>query len=65
MENLFSEIEDQARSSVAPLAVRMRPRALDELVGQREAAGPESWLRAAIEHDDLSSVILFGPAGRG
>ena len=65
MENLFSEIEDQARSSVAPLAVRMRPRTLDELVGQREAAGPDSWLRAAIEHDDLSSVILFGPAGTG
>lgn len=43
----------------------MRPRTLDELVGQRRAVGPESWLRAAIEHDDLTSVILFGPAGTG
>ncbi len=65
MENLFSEIEDRARLDVAPLAVRMRPRTLDELFGQREATGPESWLRAAIERDDLSSVILFGPAGTG
>ena len=65
MDNLFSEIEDQAKKRFAPLAVRMRPRSLDELVGQQEAAGPESWLRQAIERDDLSSVILFGPAGTG
>lgn len=65
MENLFSEIEDAARLEVAPLAVRMRPRTLDELVGQQDAVGPESWLRAAIEADDLTSVILFGPAGTG
>lgn len=65
MENLFTEIEDAVRLEVAPLAVRMRPRTLDELVGQQEAVGPESWLRAAIEHDDLTSVILFGPAGTG
>lgn len=65
MENLFSEIEDQRRNKVAPLAVRMRPNTLDELVGQRDAVGPDSWLRAAIQRDDLSSVILFGPAGTG
>ena len=65
MDTLFSEIENQARRSVAPLAVRMRPRALDELVGQQEACGPDSWLRAAIDRDDLTSVILFGPAGTG
>ena len=65
MENLFSEIEEAARASVAPLAVRMRPRTLDELVGQEDAVGPGSWLRSAIEKDDLSSVILFGPAGTG
>lgn len=65
MENLFTEIEQQKRSSVAPLAVRMRPRTLDELVGQQDAVGPGSWLRAAIERDELSSVILFGPAGTG
>ena len=65
MDNLFSEMEDKARQAVAPLAVRMRPRTLDELVGQKEAVGPDSWLRAAIEADDLTSVILFGPAGTG
>ena len=65
MDNLFSEIESEQRSSVAPLAVRMRPRTLDEVVGQTEAVGPGSWLRTAIEKDALSSVILFGPAGTG
>ena len=65
METLFSEIEQQARRDVAPLAVRMRPESLDELVGQDDAVGAGSWLRAAIEQDRLSSVILYGPAGTG
>lgn len=65
MDNLFSEIEQEAKFSVAPLAVRMRPRTLDEVVGQEEAVGEGSWLRGAIESDQLSSVILFGPAGTG
>ncbi len=65
MDNLFTEIEDKAKLKVAPLAVRMRPQSLDEVVGQNEAVGPGSWLREAIEQDQLSSVILFGPAGTG
>ena len=65
MDTLFTEWENAERNKVAPLAVRMRPRTLDELVGQQEAVGAGSWLRAAIEHDQLSSVILFGPAGTG
>lgn len=65
METLFSEIENTAKSSVAPLAVRMRPRVLSEVVGQVDAVGPGSWLRSAIEQDSLSSVILYGPAGTG
>ncbi len=65
MDTLFTEMENEQRSKVAPLAVRMRPRTLDELVGQREAVGEGSWLRIAIEQDKLSSVILFGPAGTG
>ena len=65
MDTLFTEMENEAKSKVAPLAVRMRPRSLDELVGQQEAVGPGSWLRSAIEQDKLSSVILFGPAGTG
>lgn len=65
MDTLFTEMENERKSKVAPLAVRMRPRSLDELVGQTEAVGPGSWLHAAIEQDRLSSVILFGPAGTG
>ena len=65
MDTLFTEMENERKSEVAPLAVRMRPRSLDELVGQDEAVGLGSWLRNAIEQDRLSSVILFGPAGTG
>ncbi len=65
MDNLFTEIDNAARMSVAPLAVRMRPRSLDELAGQEDAVGPGSWLNLAIQADALSSVILFGPAGTG
>jgi putative ATPase len=43
----------------------MRPTTLDGYVGQEAATGPGSWLRDAIEHDTLSSVILYGPAGTG
>ena len=49
----------------APLAARMRPRTLDELVGQEAVVGPGSPLRSLIEDDRLSSVILWGPAGTG
>ena len=48
-----------------PLAVRMRPRALDDIAGQHKAIGPGSWLRTVIERDVLSSFVLFGPAGTG
>jgi len=65
MDTLFSQVERYKRRANAPLAVRMRPRSLDEYVGQEQAVGPGSWLRRAIEHDTLSSVILYGPAGTG
>ncbi len=65
METLFSAGEQEKRNRYAPLAVRMRPESLDEYVGQKKAVGPESWLRRAIEHDVLSSVIFYGPAGTG
>ncbi len=65
MDTLFTEIDNAKRSKNAPLAVRMRPRSLDELIGQEDALGPGTWLRAAIEDDTLSSVILYGPAGTG
>ena len=65
MDTLFSEVERYKRNMNAPLAVRMRPQTLAEYVGQGQAVGPGSWLRRAIEHDVLSSVILYGPAGTG
>ncbi|MDR3137047.1 MAG: AAA family ATPase [Coriobacteriales bacterium] len=65
MDNLFSKLEQDALDSVAPLAVRMRPTTLDELLGQSAVLGAGTWLRGAIEADTLSSIILFGPAGSG
>ena len=63
----FEEVNEPRRGVTpdSPLAVRMRQRSLDELVGQTQAVGPGSWLRTAIEKDTLSSVILYGPAGTG
>jgi putative ATPase len=49
----------------APLADRMRPRTLDELLGQEEALGPGTPLRRALEADQLPSLILWGPPGSG
>ncbi len=49
----------------APLAERMRPRTLDELVGQDEALGPGTPLRRLLETDTLRSLILWGPPGSG
>ena len=65
MESLFSDVERYKHRTNAPLAVRMRPQTLAEYVGQAQAVGPDSWLRRAIEHDVLSSVVLYGPAGTG
>lgn len=52
-------------SESAPLAARMRPRLLDDFVGQQEIVGPNSLLRRAIEQDALTSVIFYGPPGVG
>ena len=65
MQTLFTATEERRVNANAPLAVRVRPKTLDEYFGQADAVGPGTWLRRAIEHDTLSSVILFGPAGTG
>jgi putative ATPase len=49
----------------APLAARLRPRSLDEVVGQQQLLGPGRPLRVLIEADRLSSVVLWGPPGTG
>ena len=48
-----------------PLADRMRPQTLDEFVGQEDLLGPGKPLRTQIEHDDLSSMLFWGPPGCG
>lgn len=53
------------RSTTEPLAYRVRPRTLAEFIGQRDIVGEGTALRAAIESDALSSVILAGPPGTG
>ncbi|HLW97908.1 MAG TPA: replication-associated recombination protein A [Candidatus Acidoferrales bacterium] len=59
-----SEPDDQS-SGPRPLADRMRPRTLDECVGQESLLGPRGPLRNQIEHDDIGSMILWGPPGCG
>src|SRR5262252_7397072 len=64
-ESLFDEAEDAAARAAAPLAVRMRPRSLDEVVGQRHLTGPGAPFRKLIDHDAAMSLILWGPPGTG
>lgn len=65
MDDLFAEDEKRVLKSQAPLAVRMRPRGLDEFVGQEQFIGPGKLLRRMIEADRLTSVIFYGPPGTG
>lgn len=65
MDDLFSASAQDALAASAPLAVRMRPRTLDEIVGQDDVVGPGTFLRHAVESDSLTSIILYGPPGCG
>jgi putative ATPase len=68
VHDLFARQEPDAAAkidSAAPLATRMRPRSLDEFVGQEHILGPGKLLRRAIEADRLPSVIFSGPPGSG
>src|SRR5204862_3651211 len=66
MHDLFAETEHLDRvSAAAPLATRMRPRTLEEFVGQEHILGPGKLLRRAIEADRLPSLIISGPPGSG
>jgi len=64
-EDLFSGAAAERLASRAPLAARMRPRTLDDIVGQAHLVGPGAPLRALIESDRLTSAILWGPPGTG
>jgi putative ATPase len=63
--SLFEETVLPGSDPGRPLAERMRPETLDEFVGQRHILGPGKPLRVQIEHDQLSSMILWGPPGVG
>ncbi|RLC95553.1 MAG: replication-associated recombination protein A, partial [Chloroflexi bacterium] len=65
-QDLFDFSRQEQLKTRAPLAARMRPRTLDEFVGQEDIVGPGKLLRRAIEADKLfSSIILWGPPGTG
>ena len=65
--SLFAKIEPEEGPGAAtqPLAERMRPRTLDEFTGQEALLGPGKALRTQIEHDEIGSMILWGPPGCG
>jgi len=63
--DLFQEEQNSVNNKDLPLAVRMRPAALDEFVGQEHILGKGKLLRRAIEADRISSLILYGPPGVG
>ena len=63
--DLFENSLEQRFDEYAPLAARMRPRTVDEIVGQVHVLGPGRALRALIDAGDLSLIILWGPAGTG
>ncbi|HOB35750.1 MAG: replication-associated recombination protein A [Firmicutes bacterium] len=65
MSDLFSYGYQQQVADNVPLAARMRPRTLDEFVGQKHIVGPGSLLRRAISADRLTSMIFYGPPGTG
>jgi len=65
MGDLFSDAASQRAGEVAPLAQRLRPRTLDEFVGQQHVLGEGSALRRAIAEDRVRSSIFYGPPGSG
>lgn len=65
MSDLFDEKFNEDMSRNAPLADRMRPKNLNDFVGQEHIVGPSSLLRKAIQNDDIPSIIFWGPPGSG
>jgi len=63
--DLFDHHRQDQIAAEAPLAARLRPRTLDEFVGQDAVVGPGRLLRRAIQADQLSSLIFYGPPGTG
>ena len=64
-QDLFSPSLEERLADRAPLAARMRPTSLDEVVGQEHLLGPGAPLRALVESDRIGSLVLWGPPGTG
>jgi putative ATPase len=65
MSDLFSDAAEARLPAVAPLALRLRPKRLEDFVGQRQMVGPGSALALSIAEDRVASSILYGPPGSG
>lgn len=63
--NMFDMMEAQTKEKESPLAARLRPAALDDVVGQEHIVGKDTLLYRAIQADKLSSIIFYGPPGTG
>lgn len=63
--NLFEHVTQKKIREESPLAARMRPRTIDEFIGQEHIVGPGRLLRRAIQADQISSLIFSGPPGTG
>ena len=63
--DLFEYMREQNQEKESPLASRLRPTSLDEVVGQQHIIGKDKLLYRAIKADKLSSIILYGPPGTG
>ncbi|MEJ2110474.1 MAG: AAA family ATPase, partial [Acidobacteriota bacterium] len=64
-QSLFPDPEGIINSKDTPLAERLRPRSLDEIVGQEHLIGPGKVLRMMADQERLASIILWGPPGTG
>jgi putative ATPase len=64
-DSLFDAAAEEAARAAAPLAVRMRPRTLDEVIGQRHLTGDRTPFRKLAEQDAAMSLLLWGPPGTG
>jgi putative ATPase len=63
--DIFADVRDDNRRRARPLAARMRPRSIDEFVGQEHFFGPGKLLRRMLQADRLSSLVFYGPPGTG
>ena len=63
--DLFDYMREQSKEDESPLASRLRPRTLDEVVGQQHIVGKGKLLYRAIKADKLGSIIFYGPPGTG